>query len=57
MEEQALSEALTRAESALERVEQALARLESTRGRDDELRVKVREAVAELDQMIRAAGD
>ena len=50
-----LAQALERADRALARIEQAL---ETRRGngRDEELRGKVREAVAELDQMIRAAG-
>lgn len=55
MEEQGLSQALERAEAALERVEQAVSRLDRERGRDGQLRDRVRDAVAELDQLIRAA--
>ena len=57
MEEQRLSTALDRAEAALERVERAIARLPHGGGRDEELRARVREAVAELDQLIRASAD
>ena len=56
MEEQRLSLALDRAEAALERVERAIAGL-SQGGRDEELRARVRDAVAELDQLIRASAD
>ena len=56
MEEQALSAALERAEAALDRVEQKIAGLGDGRGRDEELRARVREAVSELDQLIRSAG-
>ena len=47
--------ALDRAERALERIERALADRQLANGRDEELRAKVREAVAELDQLIREA--
>jgi ElaB/YqjD/DUF883 family membrane-anchored ribosome-binding protein len=50
-----LSQALDRAERALQRIEQALANRQQSAGRDDELRAKVRDAVAELDQLIREA--
>ena len=56
MEEQRISAAIERAEAALGRIERAAARLASTPPRDDELRARVREAVAELDQLIRSAG-
>ena len=56
MEEQALSDALDRAEAALDRIERTVARLGDGRGRDEELRARVREAVTELDQLIRSAG-
>ncbi len=56
MEEQGLSAALDRAEAALDRIERTVARLGEGRGRDEELRTKVREAVSELDQLIRSAG-
>jgi hypothetical protein len=50
-----LSTALDRAERALQRIEQALAHRQPSHGRDEELRAKVREAVAELDQLIKEA--
>jgi phage-related minor tail protein len=50
--------ALERAERALGRIERSLAaRTHQVQGREQELRSKVREAVAELDQLIRSAGD
>jgi hypothetical protein len=55
MDDASLSTALDRAERALERVERALAARNPKAGRDEELRAKVREAVAELDQLIREA--
>jgi hypothetical protein len=56
MDDASLSTALDRAERALERVERALAnRQPPDSGRDEELRARVREAVAELDQLIREA--
>jgi ElaB/YqjD/DUF883 family membrane-anchored ribosome-binding protein len=55
MDDGGLSAALDRAERAIARVEQALAQRKSVSGRDDELRAKVREAVSELDQLIREA--
>ena len=55
MDDAGLSAALDRAERALQRIEQALGRRQPDSGRDDELRAKVREAVAELDQLIREA--
>jgi hypothetical protein len=58
MDNPALSSALERSERALERIERALsARRHDAQGRDQDLRSKVREAVAELDQLIRTAGD
>ena len=57
MDDGALSQALERAERALGRVERALAaRHHDALGREQELRSKVREAVAELDQLIRSSG-
>jgi hypothetical protein len=56
MEEQGFSAALDRAETALDRIERTIARLGASRGRDEELRARVREAVSELDQLIRSAG-
>ena len=52
-----LSNALERADRALGRIERALAaRSHQAKGREQDLRSKVREAVAELDQLIRSAG-
>lgn len=53
MDDGGLSAALDRAERALARVERAIAVGKPESGRDEELRGKVREAVAELDQLIR----
>jgi hypothetical protein len=55
MDDNGLSTALDRAERALQRIEQALASRQPAPGRDEELRAKVREAVAELDQLIKEA--
>ena len=56
MDDAGLTAALDRAERALERIERALTnRAPPAPGQDDELRAKVREAVAELDQLIREA--
>jgi len=55
MDDGGLSAALERAESALARIERAVAERKPAGGRDDELRAKVRDAVAELDQLIREA--
>jgi hypothetical protein len=55
MDDAGLSAALDRAESALQRIERALAGRQAASSRDEELRTKVREAVAELDQLIREA--
>jgi hypothetical protein len=55
MNDGGLSAALDRAERALERIQGAIADRKPQSGRDDELRARVREAVAELDQMIREA--
>ena len=51
-----LADALDRAERALARIEAVGARAATGRGRDEALRDKVRGVVAELDDMIRAAG-
>ncbi|HET9811878.1 MAG TPA: hypothetical protein VFP53_09335 [Sphingomicrobium sp.] len=53
MDEGGLSTALDRAERALARVERALSERKPQSGRDEELRTLVREAVSELDQLIR----
>ena len=56
MDDSALSQALERAERALGRVERALAaRSHETKDSEQQLRSKVREAVAELDELIRSA--
>ncbi|MBA3526188.1 MAG: hypothetical protein M3438_07435 [Pseudomonadota bacterium] len=55
MDSGGLAQALERADSALARIERALENRPET-GRDEALRDKVREAVAELDQLIRTAG-
>ncbi len=55
MEDGGLSAALDRAERALVRIERAIAQRKPTSGRDDALRARVRDAVAELDQLIREA--
>jgi hypothetical protein len=56
MDDAGLTAALDRAERALERIERALThRTTPAPARDEQLRAKVREAVAELDQLIREA--
>jgi hypothetical protein len=55
MDEGRLNAAFNRAERAIVRIERAIAKPKTKAGRDDELRAKVREAVAELDQIIRMA--
>ena len=58
MDEGRLNSALDRAERALARIEQAIPQINRTGGaggKDEELRARVREAVAELDQIIRMA--
>ena len=55
MDDGGLNSALDRAEQALQRIERALAARQPAPARDEELRSKVREAVAELDQLIREA--
>ena len=58
MDDRALTAALDRAEQAIERIDRALGardRAPAPSPRDDALRAKVREAVAELDQLIRMA--
>jgi len=56
MEDGALSSALDRAEQALGRIERSLADRRHGGGRDDQLRQRVGEVVAELDELIREAG-
>lgn len=55
MNDGGLDSALDRAERAMQRIERALASRETAPNRDEELRAKVREAVAELDQLIKEA--
>ena len=55
MDESRLTSALDRAESALARIERAIPQVSRAGGKDEELRARVREAVAELDQIIRTA--
>jgi hypothetical protein len=55
MDDGGLSAALDRAERAFQRIERTLATREAASGRDEELRARVREAVAELDRLIREA--
>ena len=54
MDEGRLNAAFDRAERAILRIERAISQPRK-QGRDEELRAKVREAVAELDQIIRTA--
>jgi hypothetical protein len=53
MDEGSLNSALDRAERALARIERAASQAHRSGGKDEELRSRVREAVAELDQIIR----
>ena len=55
MTEQALEAALTRAERALARCERAVDGVTRRDGREQVLRDKVREAIAELDHLIQKA--
>jgi len=55
MDEGRLTSALDRAERAILRIERTISQPKRPEGRDDVLRARVREAVAELDQLIRAA--
>ena len=55
MDDGGLNSALDRAEQALQRIDRALGSRQPAPIRDEELRSKVREAVAELDQLIREA--
>ena len=57
MDEGRFTSALSRAEQALQRIERALAEPRPVQNgeRDEQLRARVREAVAELDQLIREA--
>ena len=55
MDDGGLSQAFDRAERALERIERAVSEPRSSSRRDDELRARVRDVVAELDALIREA--
>ena len=55
MDEGRLTSALDRAERALARIERTISDARGSSNRDEELRARVREAVAELDQIIRMA--
>jgi sugar-specific transcriptional regulator TrmB len=50
-----IATALDRAERALERIERALDRRRQHEGGEETIRAKVREVIAELDELIRAA--
>ena len=56
MTQSPLDEALDRAERALLRIERSIERGAMNRGRDEELRSKVSDALADLDEFIREAG-
>jgi hypothetical protein len=55
MTEQALEQALTRAERALARAERAADALSRRGSREESLRTQVREVIAELDGLIQRA--
>ena len=55
MDDGGLSEALSRSERAIARMEAALADVDATRGKDEQLRSRVRDAIAELDHLIQTA--
>ena len=55
MSDDGLVQSIDRAERALERIERALSRLKDGGVRDERLRAKVRDVVAELDSMIEGA--
>jgi hypothetical protein len=55
MSDDGLVHSIDRAERALERIERALSRLKSSSGRDEQLRARVRDVVAELDSLIEGA--
>ena len=56
MSQSPFDQAMDRAERALLRIERSIERGAMSGGRDDALRGKVADVVAELDQLIRAAG-
>ena len=55
MDDTRLADALDRSERAILRIERAVSAPKPAAGNDETLRAKVREAVAELDQLIREA--
>ena len=55
MSDDGLVQSLDRAERALERIERALSRLRTGGARDQQLRERVRDVVAELDSLIEEA--
>ena len=55
MSDEGLVSALDRADRAMERIERALSRLKGSSGRDERLRARVRDVVAELDSIIEGA--
>ncbi|WP_185829219.1 hypothetical protein [Sphingomonas ginkgonis] len=55
MDDERLQNALTRAERALARVERVAERASRQSGRDEALRAKVRDAIAQLDELIQKA--
>jgi hypothetical protein len=55
MDDARLADALERTERAILRIERAVSGRKPAGAKDDALRAKVREAVAELDQLIREA--
>ena len=55
MSDDGLVHSLDRAERALERIERALCRPRSGGSRDERLRARVRDVVAELDSLIESA--
>jgi hypothetical protein len=52
MSDDGLGQALDRAERAMERIERSLSGLRAGGERDEQLRAKVRDVVAELDSLI-----
>lgn len=55
MSDEALAQSLDRAEKAMSRIERAIADAKTSREREERLRAKVRDVVAELDSMIEGA--
>ena len=55
MSDDGLVHSLDRAERALERIDRALSRLNAGSSRDEKLRARVRDVVAELDSLIEGA--